>query len=348
MNSLISSLGIDESSTKVMKKEKYYTSVKDSIPEEANYNMMCDLLMLPMTPQKYRYLLVVVDLYTDKFDMEPLKSKEPSEVLSAFKKMFKRGYIKKPYASMQTDGGSEFKGVFSKYLYDNSILHKEAKKGRHSQMANVERLNRTLGRLLNGLMNKKERETDKVFTKWTDFLGDIRTKLNAYRTTRRNDNIEKEPTVRRVAKEFNQQIKQPKFKVGDMVKYKLDVPENSLGKELDGKFREGDSRISKTARKILTVTATTGMIPYRYILEGMPHVSYTESQLTKTNETASTYKVKKIIGERTRNKAKEYLVWWENFKKSEASWEPKSQLEQDMGVNHVANLVKQFKDSKKK
>lgn len=348
MDSLISSLGIDESSTKVTKKDKYFSSVKDNIPEEANYNMMCDLLMLPMTPEKYRYLLVVVDLYTDKFDIEPLKSKEPKEVLSAFKKMFKRGYIKKPYASLQTDGGTEFKGVFSKFLYDNSILHKQTKKGRHSQMANVERLNRTLGRLLNGLMNKKERETDTVFTKWTDFIDEVRTKLNAYRTERRNDIVEKEPTPRRIAKEFAQQIKKPKFKVGDMVKYKLDVPENSLGKELDGKFREGDSRISKTARKIITVTATTGMVPYRYVLEGMPNVSYTESQLTKSNETASTYKVKKIIGERTKNKSQEYLVWWDKFKKSEASWEPKSQLEQDMGVNHVTNLVKQFKDSKKK
>ena len=48
--------------------------------------------------------------------------------------LFTRDYIKKPYASLKKDGGTEFKGIFHKYLYDNDILHKAG-------LANVESLN---------------------------------------------------------------------------------------------------------------------------------------------------------------------------------------------------------------
>lgn len=40
------------------------------------------------------------------------------------KKIFTRDFLNKHYASLQTDDGKEFKGIFHKYLYDESILHK--------------------------------------------------------------------------------------------------------------------------------------------------------------------------------------------------------------------------------
>ena len=103
---------------------------------------MADLLFLPLTKQKYRYILTVVDLATDEFDIEPLKDKEPKTVLAGLKAMYKRSYIKEPYASIRTDAGNEFKGVFQKYLYDESLLHRTSLTARHSQTSNVESLNR--------------------------------------------------------------------------------------------------------------------------------------------------------------------------------------------------------------
>ena len=114
---------------------------------------MADLLQLPKTSKGYTHLLVVVDLASSEFDIEPLKSTTAEATLDAMLKMFKRKYVKKPYASIRTDGGSEFKGVFHKWLYDNSILHKTASPYRHKQMANVEALNKQLARLFNGYMN---------------------------------------------------------------------------------------------------------------------------------------------------------------------------------------------------
>eukprot|EP00051_Salpingoeca_urceolata_P000741 m.35778 g.35778 ORF g.35778 m.35778 type:complete len:212 (-) comp10951_c0_seq2:863-1498(-) len=201
MNKLLIDLGIDDKLTKPAKTAKEFTKVKKVTNPKPDYNFMADLLMLPTTKKGFKYLLVMVDLWTDEFDIEPLKTKEPREVLAAFKKMFKRPYLNKPYASVQTDGGNEFKGEFKKYLFDESILKRTTMKGRHTQNSEVERLNRSLGTLFNGLMNKKERESGKQFRDWDQFVD-----LEAIK-------------------------KDPKFKEGDVVRHALDVPRDALGNE---------------------------------------------------------------------------------------------------------------------
>ena len=118
---------------------------------------------------------------SDLFDMEPLKEKTAVTTLKAFKKMFKREYIKKPKASMSVDAGGEFKEEFAKYLFNQSIFKKTAVVGRHSQNSTVESLNRQLGRLFNGYMNMKETETEQVYREWDDVLDTVRTELNKYR-----------------------------------------------------------------------------------------------------------------------------------------------------------------------
>lgn len=276
MDKLTKELGIDESHTKPIKKAKEYTHVKDNVYPKEDYNFMADLLALPTTKEGYRYLLVVLDLWTDEFDIEPMKTKKSSETLIALKKIFKRKYLNKPYASIQTDQGSEFKGNFKQWLFNSNILHRQAKKGRHSQMSNVERLNRTLGRLLNGLMNTKEKQTGEAYKEWIKYLAVVRTKLNKYRRERR-EKMKNKPTEDSI-----NIFKDPKYKVGDSVYHVLDVPQNILGKEQPThKFREGDRRWSLTPRKIKQVLYYDSPVQYRYRLEGMDNVSYTENQLKK-------------------------------------------------------------------
>jgi len=55
--------------------------------------------------------------------------------------MFKRKHLNKPYASIRTDDGTEFKGVFKKYLDEERILHRAGLPTRHSQVENAESLN---------------------------------------------------------------------------------------------------------------------------------------------------------------------------------------------------------------
>ena len=79
MKKIIDSFEIDETLTKPIKKQKHYNKVKNNIPHREDYNFSSDLLMLPTTKKKYRYLLTVVDLWTDECDFQELKTKTPKK-----------------------------------------------------------------------------------------------------------------------------------------------------------------------------------------------------------------------------------------------------------------------------
>ena len=51
-------------------------------------NYMADVLFMPETKKKIKYLLVVVDLGTDEFDIEPMLKLNSNMVLSAIQRMY--------------------------------------------------------------------------------------------------------------------------------------------------------------------------------------------------------------------------------------------------------------------
>ena len=227
MDKLKKALNINEKFTKRLKEQKVYNKVKASVPLIEHYNYMADILFLPTDEKtKDKYLLVIVDLANDEFDIEPIKNKDSKTVLDAMLNIFKRKYIKKPYASIVTDSGTEFKSVFHKYLYDNSIYQKTTIPGRHKQTANVERLNRTLGSLINGYLNSKEEETGKPYNNWVSIIPTIRDQLNKIR----KKNLPKDLTsyiypttfdnrgkhIKTKPADYYEELK-PKFNIGDIV-----------------------------------------------------------------------------------------------------------------------------------
>ena len=132
--------------------------------------MMCDLWFGPTAKFGFLHCFAILDLATDEFDIEPIKNKEPQTVLKAMLKCFTRKYVEKPLYSLKSDSGSEFKGIFHKWLYDEPILHKVAPAHRHTSMGNIESLNNQLGRLFNGYMNQMEEKTGKPCKNWTDIV----------------------------------------------------------------------------------------------------------------------------------------------------------------------------------
>lgn len=299
LKNLKNQLGINEKFTKVVQKQKEFNRFKDNVALAEDYNMMCDILHLPTTKEGYSKLFVILDIATDECDFEPIKDIEAETVLKAMKKCFSRKYVKKPEFTLVSDSGNEFKGVFAKYLYDESIYHKVAIGGRHQGVANVENLNKQLGRLLNGYMNKNEVETGKVFREWTDIIPLLRRELNKIRKKKMPENLNSfvYPTandtkvVTEVTKDkkgnekvvkYNVEVK-AKFKVGDEVHRINEKPKNALGKiQPTFNFREGDFRFETKVREIKQVVLFDGEGPlYRYILEGLPQVSYAENELRK-------------------------------------------------------------------
>ena len=284
---------------------------------------MSDIIFLP-TSNGYKYLLVMVDLATDAFDIEPLKNKNAHETLIGMKKMFARNHIKKPYASIRTDDGGEFKGEFEKYLYDNSILHKIALPFRHSQLSNVDSLCNQIDRILVGYMNLKEKETGKTYHHWTDIIDTVRKELNEMR-------------LRSVPKDiydykypiFNSKHSN-KYKVGDIVYRQLDVPHNALGhQENTTKFRTGDYRWDLVPRKVDKVLYYSGKVPYRYMLDSIPNASFTEKQLLPAREKESQFIVKQIIDKKIIKKQVYYLIWWKGYLKKDSTWESAKNLIED-------------------
>jgi hypothetical protein len=289
---------------------------------------MVDLLELPLTKKKNKYLLVCIDLVTHEFDIEPLQNKEASTALEAIKKIFKREYVKLPEYSISTDAGSEFKSVFHKYFYDNNIYHKTAVPNRHSQQGPVEHLNRELGRLLNGYMNQMEENTGTTYREWDTVVNKVRVGLNKI--------VKKHPLKSIYIQEVGDIdfIAKPKYEVGDIVYYKSDVPLNALGLPQPTKaFRVGDFRFNvKEPKKIINVIHMANKhIPFRYMLEGMNNVSFTESQLmpAKEEEKESKYVVKKILEKRKYRGKVQYLIWFKKELRKEASWVSRTSLVED-------------------
>jgi Chromo (CHRromatin Organisation MOdifier) domain len=333
MENLIKKLNINEEYTKATK-QKIFNKVKDNVPHVEDYNFMADLLLLPETKKGFKYLLVVVDLGNDDFDIEPLKNKDSKSVLTGFTNMFKRPYIKKPYASIRTDAGTEFKDEFHKYLYENSIMHKVAEPNRHQQLANVESLNKQLGRLFNGYMNSVEAKTNKVYKEWDDVIDIVRKDLNEYR---------KKPTKNRFTEIYPvPEVVEPKYKVGDLVYYKLNWAESQLGhKQPTPNFRMGDVRYKTVPTKIMKVLHYSGKVPIRYLLNGKLNVSYAESELLPAKEKEEKFVVRQIFDKKTVNKKIYYKVWWKTYKKADSTWELKNDLIKD----GLQEYIDEFEDS---
>ena len=336
-DALIKKLNIDETYTKPIREKVKYDSVKENtlygVPD---FNFMADTLHLPETKEGFRFLLVIVDLGTNEFDIEPLKGNSKStitdiEALKAMETIFKRKWLKKPEGSIRVDSGNEFKGAFQKYCYDNNILIRRALPGRHKQLANIDALCNQLGRLFNGYMNHKEQQTRRVYKEWTDILETVREDLNNIRKVKKHITPFEVPLSHVV-------LTDNKYKVGDKVFRKLEKPKDALGKnQPTSNFRTGDFRYELKPREIIRV------LPYptqfRYLLQGVKNCSYTEAELKPAQDIQApkqydtkgreVYSIKDIIGKKIIKKQIHYKIWFEGEKKSESQWISEKDLIED-------------------
>ena len=336
MDNLKKLLKIDDYLTSPPQKEKIFTKVKDVITQIKGANYQADLLHLPETKEGYKYLLVVCDLASNEFDIQPLKHKLPAEVLPALKAIFKRGILKEPEATLRTDNGTEFQGYFHQYLLKRNIFHSVSEPYRHKQIGVVEKLNSQLGDLLNGYMNSMETRTGQVYKEWTDILPTIREELNKIR---RGKTYTKQTIINFKEKEINPTDLKPKYKVGDLVHYKLDYPISALGhKQPTADFRKGDLRYSFTSKAIETVYTYPGRIPFRYALENMPNVTFTEAELKPSLTKTKKYEVEKITNKRKYQGQIQYLIKWKGYPSTESTWEFRKNLIED----GLASMIRDY------
>lgn len=322
-------LKIDETYTKPFDKPIKYEHIKNMIPPLQDYNLQADLLELPTTTKGFKYVLSIVDLWSDEIDIEPLKNKESKTVKQAFEKIFKRPHLKVPYASIRTDSGTEFKGEVKSYFHNKSIYHSITEPGRHRQTASVENVNRLLGRLFMTYLNNKSKELKRDYNEWTDLLDPklkLIQKLNDVRRKKDGD-----PFKKRKHMDIDM-IKNKKFSVGDLVYRKLDIPKDGLNNaEKIQKFRMGDYRWDiENPRKISMVLYYNNNI--RYMLNGISKTSFTDVELMKAEtEKVEKFDVKEIVSKKVVNKQIFYQVWYKKEKKPKTNenWVKKDDLIED-------------------
>lgn len=116
----------------------------------------------------YKYLFIAVDIFTRYAYAVPIKSKEPKNILEAFKTI---PFIPKAIFS---DSGNEFKGVFTSYLEEKNIAELKAEIGNHHSLGVIDRFTRTFKTMIAKYM------TANNTTKYIDKIDDL---LEAYNTT---------------------------------------------------------------------------------------------------------------------------------------------------------------------
>lgn len=331
-------IGIDDTFTR---KAKYsFDKVKENTFPKAGFNQMADLLMLPKTDSGYQYCLTMVDLWSNYCDFEKMKTKTSKECLEAMLRIFKRNYIDQPKASLKTDSGNEFQGVFDRWLRDHHIAHLQSLPDRHKQLANVENLNRQLGRIFMTYLTDKSIELGYEYTNWDDIENDVRIELNKIKIHPKDENPYTYPmsTPKIDAP--------PKFEVGDLVYRPLEKPENISGEREYGRFRVGDRRYDLVPRKIKKLFLYNNN--WRYIVNGFENTAYAEAELLKAKEQEEMFEVEAIRDEKKEKNKVFYLIKWKGYKVSESTWEPKSQLLEDLGQEKLDQLIEDYKDKLKK
>ena len=316
---------------------------------KANAVQQADLLRLP-EDNEYKYALVCVDLGTRIVDAEPLKFKNSDDVLKAFKKIYKRGRLKPPSIRLEVDSGTEFKSSVREYFTKKiKCTVKVGQPGRHRQQAYAECANKQLETALLMRMVAQELLTGTPSREWVE---DLNIMVDAL-----NENWKRDPPKRPEGLPVCSGESCNLLSEGTRVRILLDEPRSVLDEKLHGNFRAGDIRWSPEIHVIKQVLLYPEQPPM-YLVDG-PHgnlkvsrASYTREQLQVVPEDENLpppsvirgnpmyYKVEKILAKRFRNKKTQYLVKWQGFPITKATWESGEKLEED-----VPELVRAYNDT---
>lgn len=280
-------------------------------PDEEGDTQQADLLFLPTDRFGYKYALVVIDIFSNRIDIEPIKIKSAESVAKAFNKIYERGILDIP-KFMSVDSGTEFKGSALNYLKSKKIVVTVSATQKHSQTAFVEYANKLIGKAIGYLQTEKEIETNKTVKGWLDDIHLIVETINQQANQKgklREQDIFKQIDKKENASKQNaddavdeliSDIKNKKtpeiihddvplagknastlgiLPEGTKVRIALDYPINAVTNEkLHGNFRAGDIRFSKEIYEIEKIILTPNQ-PVSYLVSRIKNRSFLSNQL---------------------------------------------------------------------
>ncbi|GBC41013.2 chromobox protein homolog 5-like [Rhizophagus irregularis DAOM 181602=DAOM 197198] len=258
---------------------------------------------MPVDPKGFHYFLVVVEVAGKRVDAEPLKDKTANRVLNGFVKIYRRNRIKPPTHRLETDSGSEFTNDQIRDFFLNSlgVMMRFGEPGRHKQQSYAERAIQAIQEPLLKRMVAQELKTGVTSVEWSEDFHNIVSKVNELWQRNPPDIPTGSPKVSK---------KTDLLSEGTRVRVKLDEPISVLGV----------SRCAYT-RKELQVVPINEKPPPDSVIRGQPKRFVPEQ----------------ILRHRIRKGQDQYLVKWERYPDTEATWEPADQLKED-----VPDLIRKF------
>lgn len=235
-----------------------------------------DLLFLSTDPRyKAKYALVVTDIATRRVAARPLATKTSMTVYKALHNIYTTDEKLRPPHRLEVDPGSEFKGAVKAYLEKTTFI-RPGIPGRHRQQGLVESVNRILGRAISIAQAERELTKGRTDKSWVKELPAFVEEINK-RLERKSP-----PMPQSLPPPANDQDRTI-LDIGTEVRRILNEPQDVLGNKLSPShsktgLRAGDPTYETKKRRIVDLLLQPGMNP-RYILEGLPNVSYARYEL---------------------------------------------------------------------
>ena len=297
---------------------------------EPNYLQNCDTLYMPEDEykgKKYKYLLVVTDVYNKKMDAEPYTNlkQDSHEVLDALKKIYKRGIVKYPKILVFDNGNENGDVYLKKYLHEHKINVRMMQPGRYRQISSVKTSKRKLASILFRFMANEELLTGEVVKSWVAEVPDLVEAIN--------ENLPP-PNTEIPEKLLSTRFSGKMLPIGARVRVLLDRPRDTVkGNLMSGTFRSTDIRWDPNVRRIENILLKPGQIPlYLVSDDGDKLVARTKNQLqlVKRNERAPDIKyirgdpeyaiINNIKDYRKNNRKDEYLVGFKGYDNTHDRW----------------------------
>lgn len=257
-----------------------------------------------------KFLLCVIDVFSKKAWILPMKNKTPAEIIRAFEKLFTLT-ARRP-RTIRSDKGGEFKNkAFDKFVKKHKIKY-FITQNEETKAAVVERFQRTIkGKMWRYFKHNRT-------TRYIDVLDDL---VSSYNNTYHrsigmppNDvKKEMEATIfRRLYKKPRLTKVKYKFKVGDYVR--IISTRMIFRKAYEGDWTE---EIFKVVKQILRDPPVYRVVDLNdELIEGTFYAF--ELQKVKFNE--DIFIVEEIIKQRKRNGKTQYYVKWLGYPKTFNSW----------------------------
>ena len=271
---------------------------------------LVDMTQYSKMNRGYKYILTNIDVFSKYAYAYPLKSKKTHDIKPCFEKIFKNN---KPKYIWSDKESSFLSKEMQQFFKDNNvkIYHTNS----HLKAVVVERFNRSLRELM---MKEFVKNNNTV---WYNILPKlIKIYNNRYHSTIKMKPIEVNKSNENYIKEniysYDKTNKNPKFKIGDLVR--ISFKRRDL-------FDKPSSNIkwSEELFKIHSINKSN-VITYKIkdlndeIIKGI----FYEKELQKTKNTSKVYVIEKII---RRNKNK-YLVKWRGYSNDFNSWIDKDDI----------------------